>query len=342
MTQQIFKTIALASILAMAAVASAKDFIYVPAVNALQIIDCEKDTVVKTIPYNDYIVNAMFSPDGSRYYLNAFHSIYVVDTRTDALVDTIKLSAPLNKVSVLAFGISADGKQLFLCCSIVKKKQNIPRLNVLPPQFIIYDIEARRMVKNYPIPAAMFGVITLRNDPNAVILVGLDIHKLDLKSGELTKLTGILNVDPGEVAKNSLVIWQNNSPDDHGLFTNPYYTADGQMGFFIVDKNTGELSTLPAQDVWFAYSTIVSPDKKYLYAVMDELIKFDMSTGETLKSTTVDKGTYYALSMTADGKKIYAGPAGADITVYDSDTLEKLSVITLAGDGVIAHRLTKN
>lgn len=342
MKHKTVQTLILASILAVAAVASGNDFIYVPTVNALQIIDCEKDTVVKTIPYNDYIVNAMFSPDGDRYYLNAFHSIYVVDTQTDALLDTIKLSTSLNKVTVLAFGISADGKQLFLCCSIVKKKQNIPRLNVLPPQFIIYDIDARKMVKNYPIPMAMSGIVPLRNDPDTVFLVGLDIHKLNLKNGKLTKVTGILNVEQGEVAKNSLVIWQNNSPDDHGLFTNPYYTADGRMGFFIIDKNTGELSTLPAKDVWFAYSTIVSPDKKYLYAVMDELIKFDMSTGETLKAVTVDKGTYYALSMTADGKKIYAGPAGADISVYDSETLERLSVIPLAGDGVIAHRLTKN
>jgi len=123
------------------------------------------------------------------------------------------------------------------------------------------------------------------------------------------------------------------------------FTAGESEGIYLCDfdANSGELTPGKIfKGIDNPNFLKISPDKKYLYAVMDELIKFDMSTGETLKAVTVDKGTYYALSMTADGKKIYAGPAGADISVYDSETLERLSVIPLAGDGVIAHRLTKN
>lgn len=320
--------------------AAAKDFLYVPLVNTLQIIDCDSDTVVGSLSYNDYIIGAMLSPDGKRYYLNAVHSIYVVDTETDTLIDTHKLSSELNKVDVLGFGVSADGSRLYLSCSIVKKKQNIPRLNVLPPQFVIYDLASRKMVKNHPIPAAMTGIVTLKNDPSHVILVGLDIHKLNLETGELEKMMGVLNPEEGQEVKNSLVIWQNNSPDDHGLFTNPYYTPTG-MGYFVIDKNAGTVSTLAAKDVWLAYSTVVSPDRKYLYAVMDELIKVDMATGETVKRVLLETGTNYALSLSSDGKKIYVGPAGADMSVYDTETLALKTVIPLAGDGVTAHRLTK-
>jgi hypothetical protein len=320
--------------------AAAKDFLYVPSVNTLQIIDCDSDTVVDSLSYNDYIISAMLSPDGKRYYLNAVHSIYVVDTETNTLVDTHKFSTELNKVDILGFSVSNDGKQLYLSCSIVKKKQNIPRLNVLPPQFVIYDLASRKMVKNHPIPAAMTGIVALRNDPDHVFLVGLDIHKLNLKTGEMEKMMGILNPEEGQAPKNSLVIWQNNSPDDHGLFTNPFYTPTG-MGYFVIDKNTGTLTTLEAKDVWFAYSTVVSPDKKYLYAVMDELIKVDMATGETVQSVLLETGTNYVVSITSDGKKVYVGPAGTDISVYDAETLALKSVIPMASDGVTVHRLTK-
>lgn len=186
----------------------------------------------------------------------------------------------------------------------------------------------------------MNGIVTLRNDPDHVFLVGLDIHKMNLKTGEMEKMMGILNPEEGQEPKNSLVVWQNNSPDDHGLFTNPFYTPTG-MGYFIIDKNTGTLSTLAAKDMWFAYSTVVSPDKKYLYAVMDELIKVDMATGETIKTVPLETGTCYAVSISSDGRKVYVGPAGPDMSVFDSETLALKSVIPLASDGVSVHRLTK-
>lgn len=319
--------------------AMAKDYIYAPITNALQIIDCETDTVVKSIPYNDYILGSMYSPDGKFYYLNAVHSIYAIDTKTQTLVDTFKFSSELSKVDVLQFGVSNDGKKLYLCCNIVKKKQNVPKLNVLPPQFVIYDIKSKNYEKSYTVPMAMSGIVPLRNDNDHVFLVGLDIHKLNLKTGKLEKMMGLLNPEEGQDQKNSLVIWQNGSPGDHGVFSNPFYTATS-LGYVFIDKNTGKIDTLIGKDVWFEYSTIISPDKKYMYAVMDELVKIDMKTGETVKSIPVKRGTCYALSLTSDGKKLYVGPAGNDMSVYSTDNLDLLGVITLEGDGVVAHRLT--
>lgn len=321
-------------------VAAAKDFLYTPVSNGLQIIDCDTDTITKTIPYNDYIVSAAMSPDGKRYYLNAIHSIYVIDTTTDSLIDTFSFSSELSKVSVLGFSVSNDGKQLYLCTAIVKKKQNIPKLNVLPPQFVIYDLASKKMIKNHQIPSSFTAPVTLINDSSHVILVGNDIHKLNLKTGKLEKIMGFLNTKKPEDQRNALVIWQPGSPGDHGIFVNPYYDAQG-LGYFIIDKNTGKLTTLRGKDVWFAYSSILSPDKKAVYAVMDELIKIDMATGETIKAVSCDTGTNYSLSMTSDGKKIYVGPAGADISIYDAETLELTGVIPLMSDGLVSHRLTK-
>ncbi|SDU41023.1 hypothetical protein [Desulfobacula phenolica] len=310
----------------------AKDFIYAPISNGLQIIDCDTDTIIKTIPYNDTILSAAFSPDGKRYYLNAVQSVYVIDTATDKLIDTLSFSSELSKVSVFGITVSNDGKKLYMCCSITKKKQNIPKLNVLPPQLVAYDIAGRKMVKNYPIPASFSSPITLINDPDHLVLVGLDILKINLKTGKTEQMMGLLNTKKPEDMRNSLVVWQPGSPGDHGIFVNPYYDAQG-LGYFIIDKNTGKLSLLRGKDVWFAYSSILSPDKKFIYAVMDELIKVDMATGETVKAVPLKTGTNYTVALTSDGKKIYVGPAGPDISVYDTKTLELLSVIPLMADG---------
>lgn len=318
----------------------AKDFIYVPVTNALHVIDCETDTIVETIPYNDYIVTAAYSPDGGKYYLNAFHSVYAIDTKTNKLIDTYKLSTESSKTDVFGIAVSQDGKKLYLSTWIVKKKQNVPKLNVLGSHLAVYDLEKKKVVKAYPIPSWATCVLTLRNDPDHLILIGLNIQKLNLKTGKVEKLAGMLHPEKGEDQKNALAVWNNSSPGDHGIFITPYYTADS-LGYFLIDRNTGKLEKLVGKDIWFEYAAILSPDKKYIYAVMDELVKIDRATGETLKMVPVKMGTCYTLSITSDGKKLYVGPAGPDMSVYDAETLELQTVIPLDGDGVLAHRISR-
>jgi WD40 repeat protein len=331
-----------AGILALltASTAGAKDYIYAMVNNAVQVIDCETDTVIKTIEFNDFIINSACSSDGKRLYLNAIHSVYAVDTVTNTLVDTYPFSTELSKVSIFGINISNDGKKLFLCCSIVKKKQNIPRLNVLPDQLVVYDIEKKQMVKNYPIPSSYSQIVVLRNDPDHLILVGQDIERISLKTGKRDMLMPFLNAKKPEDMRNCLANWQPGSPGDHGIFVNPYYDAKGE-GYFFIDKNTGEMDDLRGKDVWFAYSSILSPDQKYIYAIMDELIKVDRSTGETLKVAQLETGTNYTVAVTSDGKKIYAGPGGPDISVYDAQTLELLTIIPLMSDGAASQMLSK-
>lgn len=319
---------------------AAKDYVYAVVNNGVQVIDCGTDTVIKTIHLNDFIVNSTFSPDGKRYYLNAIHSVYVIDTTTDTLIDTISFSSELSKVSVFGIAVSNDGKMLYMCSSIVKKKQNIPKLNVLPDQLVAYDLEKKRMVKNYPVSSSYAQIITLRNDPDHLIIAAQDIVKINLKTGKTELLLGLLNEDKPDEMRNALLNWQPGSPGDHGIFVNPYYDAKG-LGYFIIDKNTGRMSDLRGKDVWFAYCSILSPDKKYIYAVMDELIKVDPETGETIQFVPLETGTNYTLSTTSDGKKIYVGPGGPDMSVYDANTLDLLTVIPLMSDGVVSHRLTK-
>jgi hypothetical protein len=109
----------------------------------------------------------------------------------------------------------------------------------------------------------------------------------------------------------------------------------------IVDGK-GKMNLLEAVDHFAAYySTVISPDKKYLYGAMDELYKVDAKTGQALGFTHLERGTVYSVATTSDGKKVYVGPAGPDLVVYNSETLEKIGVIHLKSDGVAMTRITK-
>lgn len=328
-----------------AAPAVAADFLYVPVSNAVHVIDCSTDTVIKTIQaYDDYIVTAAHSADGKRYYACGWESIYAIDTTTNELVDTFNFSSPLSKVAIGAFGVSNDGGKFYLAANIVKKKQNVPRLNVLPPQLVVYDIKKRKILRSYEIPQGVIGVFPVRKDSDSLILMGLDVHKLNLKNGKLEELVGCLNPEEGEEKKNMSFANTNTSPGDHGLVAAPYYTmseAGPGMGYIVVDTNTGKARTLKGEHPWFEYSVRISPDKKFLYAAMDELIKVDMKTGKTLGYVPLEKGTVYCVAVTSDGKKIYVGPGGPDISVYDAETLQLLGVIELEADGKVAHLISR-
>jgi hypothetical protein len=74
---------------------------------------------------------------------------------------------------------------------------------------------------------------------------------------------------------------------------------------------------------------------------MDELYKVDMKTGQAVGMTHLERGTVYSVTTTRDGKKVYVGPAGPDLVVYDTATMEKIGMIPLKSDGVAMTRITK-
>lgn len=322
--------------------APAKDYLYHAGANSLDVIDCDNDVIVKSIPYDGVAVSTTPSPDGKRFYMNCQRKIIVVDTDKNEIVDTYNFWSDLNRITVNpAIGVSQDGSKLYLSCHIVKKKLNIPKLNVLPPQLVVFDTEKKKMIKNYEIPPMCHGVIVLRNDPNTLYLFGQDISTLDLKTGKVKMVKGVLHPEPGNPQLNSLVNWANRSNGDHGLFTNPAYSATFDKLFYaIIDTNTGEFRMVEGKEVLMGYSTIVSPDKKYIYTAMDEVYKVDFKTGETLGMDVLKLGTNYCLALTADGKKLYIG-GGPAISVYDTASMKMITHVPVKGDVLAMNRISK-
>ncbi len=82
-----------------------------PCSNYLHIIDCDTDTVVKTLSYNDYIIGCVASDDGKRFYLNAWRSVYVVDTDKNQIIDRYDFWTELNRVNVGVRVLGRSGRK---------------------------------------------------------------------------------------------------------------------------------------------------------------------------------------------------------------------------------------
>jgi WD40 repeat protein len=235
--------------------------------------------------------------------------------------------------------VSNDGKLLFLSCMIVKKKQNIPKLNILPPQFIIFDLAKKEMVKNYELPYGVHGIFPIRKDPEHAILFGLDVFKMNLKTGELKKIMAGIHAEKGQEPRSIGAMFINNSPKDHGLFATPFYAQSG-LYYLMLDMNTGEIRTFKSKEMGMPFSAALSPDKKFIYAGHDELVKVDVSTGETVKATYAQQGSFTSVCLSPDGKKLYIGAMGADVSIYDAETLKFETVIPVGGDAMVFNRFS--
>jgi len=105
----------------------------------------------------------------------------VFDTTKQELVDTYGL----HRIEQGLGGwirVSEDNRSLYIISFIVKKKQNVPRLNVLPPQLVVFDIESKKIAKSFEIPYYFKPVFPIKNDPDHLILVGYDVCKFSLKT----------------------------------------------------------------------------------------------------------------------------------------------------------------
>jgi DNA-binding beta-propeller fold protein YncE len=263
-----------------------------------------------------------------------------VDTQTNQIVHVHEFWSDLNRVTIMpGIAVSPDSKFLYMGVSITKKKLNIPRLNVLPPQLVVYDVRKKQMTKNFEIPPTCTALVSPPGDPDSVILLAQDVFKLNLKNGKITKMLGVLHPEAGQPGLNALAIWNNWSPGKNGMVSVPSYSAEA-LFYMLIDKK-GNLRMQKAEEIIFAYSSTISPDSKYIYAVMDEVYKVDMKTGKTLAMDPLERGTVYSVAVTSDGKKLYVGPGGPDLSVYDTATMKRMGIIPLKGDGLIASLITK-
>ena len=314
--------------------AFAKDTFYYIGYGMIQVVDGDTDAIVADIPVDGWLRETDFSADRKFLYVIAKrHLKHKIDLAEKQVVSTIDVSSDGWDRFIYGFDLAPDGKSAFV--NLVSRTTNGGEAVVVAPVLAQIDLEDGRVLRSIEVPWSSASLISVKNATN-IYVIGKDIIKVDV-SGEEMKVIG--SYPMFEKKWNILPLWDN-TMENGGVFIVNYYTPE-LMGLVSIDTNTGEISDTPLDGVpVFAYSVMRSPDKKKVYAVMDELTVIDLESRSYEHVIPIPGGTCYAINISSDGKKIYVSGGGSTTTVFDAESLKPIKVLQMETDGMDFRRLT--
>ncbi len=316
------------------ATAWAKDTFYYIGYGLIQVVDGETDAIVADIPVRGSLRETDFSVDGKFLYVTANrHLIHRVDLLEKRLVDTIDVSSDGWDRFIFGFDLAPDGKTAYV--NLLSRKTHKGEVVVGAPVLAQIDLADGRILRSIEVPWGSASLVSVKN-ASSIYVIGKDIVKVDVSAEEMQ----VIGSYPMYEKKwNILPLWDN-TRENGGLYMVNYYTPE-RMGLLTIDTTSGEISDLPLQGApVFAYSVMRSPDKKKVYAVMDELTVIDLETRTYDSLTPIPGGTHYAINISSDGKKIYVSGGGATTTIFDAKSLQPIKVLQMETDGMDFRRLT--
>ncbi|MET3999782.1 quinohemoprotein amine dehydrogenase subunit beta [Marinobacterium sp. MBR-109] len=342
-------TAALLSAVAPAAAAAQEYLLTVTRPGHLHVIDMKTNKIERTcdIPGNFGSGSIAPSPDGKIAYVlsNGMEDVYGFDIRTCEITFHAAQSTPTMKVKTFqSLTVSPDGKEVYTVQNPFGMERD--RLTVEQPRLAVFNVAdgvGAKPVRTFPVDRRITKIAaTAKGD---VILGGADVKSIDPKTGEVSMVTPLQNWEKGPLWLPPDAFAMHSQGEQSNEYIMPYVTAkfdseewnfetaEWWWGMSRVDLETGEatrMEMIPFEYIIFNF--ISDPrDPNILYGAFNTLSKHDIRTGETLALREMEH-TYYNLNITADGKTIYVGGTASDISVHDSETLEKIGSIELSGD----------
>jgi len=325
--------LALVSLLLSAGV-YAKDMFYYIGNEMIQVIDGDSDAIVADIPVDGWLRDSEFSAD--KKFLFAVANRHIL-TKVDLAANRVVATADVNSDGwdrfIYGFDLAPDGKTAYVI--LLSRKTRQGEAVVGTPQLAQIDIGDGHIIRSIDVPWSSVSIATVKN-ASEVLVIGKDIVKVDTSRPEM-RTTGTYPMFSKHW--NILPLWDY-TDENGGVYMVNYYTPD-VMGLLSIDTKTGKISDMPLDGPpVFAYSVIRSPDKKKVYAVMDELSVIDLASHSYDAVIPLHTGTAYAVNISSDGKKVYTTGGGSVTTIFDTRTLKPVKVLQMQTDGMDLRRLT--
>ncbi|MBP0048306.1 quinohemoprotein amine dehydrogenase subunit beta [Marinobacterium sp. AK62] len=337
------------SAVASTAMADQEYLLTVTRPNQLHVIDMSTNEIARTcdIP-GPFGSGAMaVSRDGTHAYVlgNNWEDVYGFDIRTCEMTFSAVQSTPTVQVkSFQSVAVSADGKELYTVQNPIKK--HLDRFEILEPRLAVFNIEDglnAEPVRTFPVDRRITKIAA--TETGEVILGGADVKAINPDTGETRVVTKLANWERGPLWLPPDAFAMHSQGEQANEYIMPYVTAkfdseewnfetaEWWWGMSRVDLATGKaerMETIPFQFIIFNF--ITDPrDPNILYGSFNTLSKHDISTNETLAVHEMPH-TYYNLNISGDGETIYVGGTSSDISIHDSETLDKIGSIQLTGD----------
>lgn len=315
----------------------------------MHVIDAQDNSVYKTcaLPGRYGPGTIAVSPDGSTAYElgNHYRVIYGVDLDSCKLVFQANLAQkPAQDArSMFSLEVSKDGSELYTVIAPVEKL--IDRYKVEEPQFLVYKTNAgleAKPVRSYPMPRQT--TIMRAAEDGSVYIYGPSLYKMNVKTGELQDIFKIRDWPLKNYSSpDVLYVWPARDDVNHNFWV--LYTAeryrDGKRdaahteavyGYVSVNLKTGKVERKdfgPIVEIYFS-ATFAPQDRNTLYGVLSRLTKYDVKQQKLVKAVSLAH-TYYEVTVSNDGKKLFLTSCFNDVSVRDANTLEEIQNIKLAG-----------
>jgi len=331
-----FFVLLLASWLALAAApAAAGDRLYFLGYGVIQVIDGDTDAIVADIAIKGATREVALTADRKFLYVATDRRVVnKVDLAANRVVSSVDLSRNTDGWERLMFGfvLAPDGKTAY--GAFMSRRAENGEAIVGKPVVAQFELDTGRIVRSVAVPWGVAHLVDVR-DGKSIYAFGQDLYKIDTTGAELAIAETVPMFDKG---MNVLPFWDY-AFDNGGVASINYYT-EKYMGLLLVDQKTGAIDDVVVKgEPALAYSVVLAPDRKKAYAVMDDLTVIDLAKKAYVGSVPLKEGTCYGVNVSSDGRKIYAGGAGATVTVIDAQTLRPLKVLQMASDGMDLRRI---
>lgn len=321
---------------------AAADKIYVTGYEKVFVIDGTRDELVKEIPVKGVTRELHYSPESKQVFVthDRREKVAVIDTDRDVVVADLSFAHPEpgSTSRVLGLAVSNDNRKLFTHTLNFRVLVTRGIVEMLPWTVNVTDIASGKVEKRIPVPKGDGNAIYPLADGRYVYLLGRDIWKIDLAKGEVADMIPMQS-DPLQ-AKDALWLWWQYRRKG-GIIIEPYYASDkvlggrSAMGLAWIDPS-GKVTVKESGPPIFYFAAVMSNDRKRAYSIYNEVTFYEIGDEVTRVSRRVHPspehpfpGSYYAIDISSDDKKVYGSAAGPDVMVMDAHTGEIKKVIDL-------------
>lgn len=274
------------------------------------------------------------SADGKFVYVTSEGRamLEVVNLATHAVDKVFNLAPPGYRLTIFGAVLNQQGNQLYVHVKPVREL--IDRYQVDTPQVWSVDLASGKTNKIADVPQGV-AALALTADGRRLIAWGRDLYYIDISQGRIVDTFPLMNpANPTQGGLNTLAFFI--QFERSGIFSIPYYTKDpitskDLMGLVNLDVNSGHVDTIELGAPIPLYSSVVSPDRRRAYAVMNQLIAVDLERKRIIKTVDLDR-TRYVANISRDGRRLFVSGAAPYIHVYDTDTLNLIKTVELPGD----------
>jgi glutamine cyclotransferase len=323
--------------------AQAQELLYLNGLSHTWVVDAAAFKVVQTLPTKGLTQGLWPSEDGKLIYIvtGQRELLEVVDRASGKVVDTFSFSEP-GRTRARMYGATVIKDRLYVYLTTSRfdgwedGKQD--RFHLAEPEIVAVDLKTKKKVARLPMP---LGILNLQpvEGGKRIYAMGRNIYDIDAAT---LKLRRTIPLDPpamtgeGQIMINAEWVHPETAG---GLSGYPYYTTDPithrlTTGLLTLDDKDGSIDHFeygPPITNQFGFSAALTPDRKRAFITMNKLFEIDM--GKRRLTRVKDYGkTYYAVTVSADGKKLFLSSSGATLTELDAQTLAITRTMELPGE----------